>query len=304
VDVGRLIGGLEDLIRRTVGPSVTLDVVSAALPWAIRVDAVQLESALLNMAINARDAMAPDGGRLTIATSNEWLGERDAVRIDMVPGPCVLIQVSDTGTGMTPEVVERVFEPFFTTKPMGQGTGLGLSMVYGFVRQSGGQIRIDTRPGHGTHMCLYFPRFMGEVEAPIAPSQDAPVAAGRGQGRTVLLIEDETTIRHIILEQLEEIGYEVLAAGDGPSGLRILEAPTHIDLLLTDVGLPGGLNGRQVADAARVRRPGLKVLFITGYVESAAVGNGLLEPGMEVITKPFDVTALVEKVGAMLEPQL
>jgi signal transduction histidine kinase/PAS domain-containing protein/ActR/RegA family two-component response regulator len=303
VDVGRLIGGLEDLIRRTVGPSVTLEVINAALPWPIRVDAVQLESALLNMAINARDAMAPDGGRLTFTTTNEWLDERDAVRIDMVPGPCVLIQVSDTGTGMTPEVVERVFEPFFTTKPMGQGTGLGLSMVYGFVRQSGGQIRVDTRPGQGTTMCLYFPRFTGEAEVPIAPAHDAAMEAGRGQGRTVLLVEDEATIRHIVVEQLEEAGYEVLAAGDGPSGLRVLEKPTRIDLLLTDVGLPGGLNGRQVADAARVQRPGLKVLFITGYVESAAVGNGLLGPGMEVITKPFDVAALVEKVSAMLEVQ-
>jgi len=298
-DINRLIGGVEDLVRRTVGPAVAVEVVGAGGLWATRVDGSQLENALLNLCINARDAMAPDGGRLTIETSNKWLDERSAGERDMAPGQYVAICVTDTGSGMSPEVAQRAFDPFFTTKPMGQGTGLGLSMVYGFVRQSGGQVRIYSEPGQGTTMCLYLPRFIGEA----AGEETAPAMAdaGRGDGELVLLIEDEASIRHLVAEQLEDAGYRVLAVGDGPAGLLALQGDAAIALLLTDVGLPGGLNGRQVADAARVRRPDLKVLFITGYAENAAVGNGLLEPGMEVITKPFDIHALIDKVRLMLD---
>jgi len=200
---------------------------------------------------------------------------------------------------MAPEVIERIFEPFFTTKPTGQGTGLGLSMIHGFVRQSGGQIRVYSEPGMGTTMCLYLPRYHGgavESEPVVLSSSSAS-----GHGETVLIIDDEASVRSLVAEVLREQGYATVEAGDGPSGLRMLDSERRIDLLVTDVGLPGGLNGRQVADAARMRRPDLKVLFITGYAENAAVGNGLLEPGMEVMTKPFLMTDLAAKVTTMID---
>jgi len=298
-DVNRLVAGIEDMVRRTVGPSVAVDVVGAGGLWPTRVDASQLENALLNLCINARDAMVPDGGRLTLETSNKWFDERTAAEGEVAPGQYVAVSVTDTGAGMSPEVAERAFDPFFTTKPMGQGTGLGLSMVYGFVRQSGGHVRIYSEPGQGTTVCLYLPRFLGDA----APEETPPAAFGdaRGDGEVVLFIEDESTIRQLVAEQLEDAGYTVISVADGPAGLQVLQGPQRIDLLLTDVGLPGGLNGRQVADAARVTRAGLRVLFITGYAENAFVGNGLLAHGMEVITKPFDVGALVDKVRLMLD---
>ena len=298
-DVNRLVAGIEEMVRRTVGPSVVVEVVGAGGLWLTRVDASQLENALLNLCINARDAMSPHGGRLTIETANKWLDDRSAAERELPPGQYISVCVSDTGTGMTSEVAARAFDPFFTTKPMGQGTGLGLSMVYGFVRQSGGQVRIYSEPGAGTTMCLYLPRFVGEAEADLPLPQ--PAADHRGEGEVVLVVEDEATIRAIVAEELEDAGYRVVSVADGAAALRMLQSDEGIDLLLTDVGLPGGLNGRQVADAGRVTRPGLKVLFITGYAENAAVGNGLLEYGMEVITKPFDVAALVAKVQEMIE---
>ena len=298
VDVNRLVAGMEELIRRTVGPAVHLEVVGAGGLWTVNVDAPQLESSLLNLCINARDAMLPDGGRLTIETANKWLDDRAARERDIAPGQYISVCVSDTGTGMSPEVAARAFDPFFTTKPMGQGTGLGLSMVYGFVRQSDGQVRIYSEPGQGTTMCMYFPRFVGEAGAGESESVNEPIAAGDGQ--VVLVIDDESTIRSVVAEVLSESGYRVLEAEDGPAGLKLLQSRRRIDLLVTDVGLPGGMNGRQVADAARVARPELKVLFITGYAENAAVGNGHLDPGMQVLTKPFDVVALANKVDALL----
>ena len=298
-DVNRLVGGIEEMVRRTVGPSVELEVVGAGGLWLTQVDASQLENAVLNLCINARDAMAPGGGRLTIETANKWLDDRAAAERELPPGQYISVCVTDTGVGMTPEVIARAFDPFFTTKPMGQGTGLGLSMVYGFVRQSGGQVRIYSVPGEGTTMCLYLPRYMGEAEQENPHIQ--PVFDHRADGEVVLVIEDEATIRGLIAEELEDLGYNVISVGDGPAGLHVLQSDRRIDLLLTDVGLPGGLNGRQVADAGRVTRPDLKVLFITGYAENAAVGNGLLAFGMEVITKPFDVAALAAKVQEMIE---
>ncbi|THD74597.1 MAG: response regulator [Phenylobacterium sp.] len=298
-DVNRLISGMEDLLRRTVGPSVEVEVVHAGGLWPTRVDASQLENALLNLCINARDAMSPDGGRLTIETANKWLDERSARERELPPGQYVSLCVTDTGAGMTPEVIGRAFDPFFTTKPIGQGTGLGLSMIYGFVRQSGGQVRIYSELGHGTTMCIYLPRHQGDVEDEVEAPGGAAIDGGDGQ--TVLVIDDEPTIRMLIVEVLEEHGYVPMQAADGPAGLRLLQSDARIDLLITDVGLPGGLNGRQVADAARQTRPDLKVLFITGYAENAVVGNGHLDPGMEVITKPFVISDLASKIRELID---
>ncbi len=295
-DVNRLMAGLEDLVRRTVGPAVEVQVRGAEGLWPVMVDGPQLENTLLNLCINARDAM-PDGGRLTMAATNEILDDQAAAACELPPGPYLALRVADTGIGMPESVVRRIFDPFFTTKPMGQGTGLGLSMVYGFVRQSGGQVRVASDVGRGTTMCLYLPRHAGDAaaEAETATTQLQP-----GDGEVVLVVEDEDSIRFIATEALAGAGYHVLEAREGPSALRLLDGGGRVDMLVTDVGLPGGLNGRQVADAARVARPGLKVLFITGYADNAAVGNGHLEPGMEVLTKPFELTDFANRVRDIL----
>jgi len=271
--------------------------VGAAGLWTAMIDATQLESAILNLCINARDAM-PDGGRLTIETANKWLDERTARERDLPPGQYLAISVTDTGTGMSRETIERAFEPFYTTKPIGQGTGLGLSMIYGFARQSNGQVRIYSEPGSGTTVCIYLPRYTGDALLP--EEEEAIVMAASAGGETILIIDDEATIRHLVDEVLHEQGYAVIGAADGAAGLKVLETGARIDLLITDVGLPNGMNGRQVADAARTLRPGLKILFITGYAENAAVGNGHLEPGMELLTKPFTMHGLAAKVGAIM----
>ena len=297
-DVNRLGAGMEDLIRRTGGPSVASEVVGAMGLWTTLVDPNQLENALLNLCINARDAM-PDGGRLTIETANRWMDERTARGRELPAGQYISLCLSDTGCGMTQEVVRRAFDPFYTTKPIGMGTGLGLSMTYGFVRQSGGQARIYSEPGQGTMVCLYLPRHFGPAESPEVPA--APVAQPRAEdGMTVLIVDDEMTVRMLIAEVLEERGFVPIEAADGPEGLRVLESDRRIDLLITDVGLPGGINGRQLADAARTLRPGLKVLFITGYAENAVVRNGHLEAGMHVLTKPFTMEDLVMRLGDII----
>ncbi|BAM90082.1 sensor histidine kinase [Bradyrhizobium oligotrophicum S58] len=298
-DVNRLVMGMEELVRRTVGPQITLEVVTAGGLWPALIDPSQLESALLNLCINARDAM-PEGGRITIETANKWLDDRAARERDLPPGQYISLCVTDNGTGMTPDVIEHAFDPFFTTKPIGQGTGLGLSMVYGFVRQSGGQVRIYSELGQGTTMCLYFPRhYVGEAEATDAARNSAAMPVHTGQ--TILVVDDEPTVRMLVMEVLDERGYAVIEAKDGPSGLAALQSSARIDLLITDVGLPGGMNGRQLADAARTTRPGLKVLFITGYAENAILSSGQLAPGMQVLTKPFDVEALAGRVTEMVE---
>ena len=297
-DINRLISGMEDLIRRSVGPQIEVEVVGAGGLWLTKVDPSQLENALLNLTINARDAM-PDGGRITIETANKWLDQRAAGDRDLPPGQYVSLCVTDTGTGMTPEVISRAFDPFFTTKPLGQGTGLGLSMIHGFARQSGGQVRIYSEVGDGTTMCLYFPRFVGELEA--IGALDTAADAEAGHGETVLVIDDEEPIRMLITDVLEEVGYRVVCAPDGPAGLKILQSDVRIDLLITDVGLPGGVNGRQVADAGRTTRPDLKVLFVTGYAENAVVGNGHLDAGMQVLTKPFAMSVLAARVRDIIE---
>jgi PAS domain S-box-containing protein len=296
-DIDRLVVGMTDLIRGTMGPSVQVEIIGAEEPWLTCIDPSQLENTLLNLAINGRDAM-PDGGRLTIETANKWLDAPTASERGLPQGSYVILSVTDTGTGMTPEVIERAFDPFYTTKPTGQGTGLGLSMIHGFVRQSGGQIRIHSDVGVGTTMNLYLPRFLGELDAP-TPANDE-VRPEHAHGETVLVIDDEEFIRVLIREVLEDAGYKVLDAADGADGLKILRSNVHIDLLLTDVGLPGGLNGRQVADAARATRTGLKVLFATGYAENALAGSGKLSAGMQVITKPFSMPVLTKRVRDIL----
>ncbi|RAI60054.1 hybrid sensor histidine kinase/response regulator [Roseicella frigidaeris] len=299
LQINRLVAGMEELIRRTVGPAIALEVVASGGLWTTLVDANQLENALLNLCINARDAM-PEGGRLTIETANRWFDDRTARGHDLRPGQYVSLCVSDTGVGMTPEVAARAFDPFFTTKPLGQGTGLGLSMIHGFAQQSGGQARIYSEPGQGTTVCLYLPRHLGaEADADGAP---APAPAPRAErGETVLVVDDEPTVRMLVGEVLGELGYAALEAADGAAGLQILRSARRIDLLVTDVGLPGGMNGRQLADAARELRPGLKVLFITGYAENAAIGHGHLAPGMQVMTKPFSVEAIARRIRAIIE---
>ena len=296
-DVNRLILGMEDLLRRTVGPSTDIETVGAAGLWTAMIDATQLESAILNLCINARDAM-PNGGRITVETANKWLDERAARERDLPPGQYLSICVSDTGTGMSAATIERAFEPFFTTKPIGQGTGLGLSMIYGFARQSHGQVRIYSEIDQGTTICIYLPRYSGDA---LLPEEEEAIAnAAAAAGETILVVDDEATIRHLIDEVLDEQGYTVIGAADGAAGIKVLQSGSKIELLITDVGLPNGMNGRQVADAARALRPGLKVLFITGYAENAAVGNGHLEPGMELLTKPFTIQALTSKVADMM----
>jgi signal transduction histidine kinase/PAS domain-containing protein len=296
-DVNRLIADMEDLVRRTVGPAVHVEVVGAVGLWPTLVDPNQLENALLNLCINARDAM-PGGGRITIETANKWLDTRTSRERDLPEGQYVSLCVTDTGTGMTPETIKRAFDPFFTTKPMGEGTGLGLSMIYGFARQSGGQVRIYSELGMGTTACLYLPRHYGDT--PVEDGTRAINELPSTDKSSVLVVDDEPTIRMLVCELLEDMDHATLEAGDGPSALNILNSDAHIDLLITDVGLPGGLNGRQVADAARARRPDLKVIFITGFAENAVVGNAQLEPGVRLVTKPFAMELIKTEIAELL----
>jgi PAS domain S-box-containing protein len=298
VTVNQLVASMEELLRRTIGEQIELEIVAGGGLWRTFCDPHQLESALLNLAINARDAM-PEGGRLTIETANAYLDSRYVAEMrDLAAGQYVALSVTDTGIGMSAAVRARAFDPFFTTKPMGQGTGLGLSMVYGFARQSEGHARIYSEPGQGTTVKLYLPRYGGRV----ADAADAVFeeSAPRAQsGETVLVVEDETSVRELVVDVLNDLGYRALEAVDGPSSLQILRSPARIDLLVTDVGLPG-MNGRQIADAAREHRPDLKVLFITGYAENAAMANGFLAPGMEMVTKPFAIDALAARIRDMI----
>jgi PAS domain S-box-containing protein len=298
-DVNRLVKSMEDLIRRTIGPELELRVAEGEALWRTPVDQNQLENALLNLCINARDAM-PNGGRVTIETENYTFAEREAAERDIQPGQYVALSVTDTGVGMTPEVISRAFEPFFTTKPFGSGTGLGLSMIYGFVRQSGGQVRIYSEVDRGATVCMYLPRFIGEDALPPAVSDTEGTPRAK-PGEVVLVVDDEDLVKTIVIEVLADLGYASLEAADGASGLKILHSKARIDLLVTDVGLPGGMNGRQLADAARAVRPHLKVLFITGYAENAVINHGHLEPGMQIMTKPFQVDALGTKIRHMIE---
>ncbi len=297
-DVNRVISGLEDMLRRSLGPGVGLDVIGAGGLWSTVIDRNQLENAVLNLCINARDAM-PEGGRVTIETSNKWLDHPVAVERDMLPGQYVALCVTDTGTGMTPDVLARAFDPFFTTKPSGVGTGLGLAMVHAFARQAGGQVRIYTELGKGTTICIYLPRHRGspvESEAPRATTGSWQTM----HAETILIVDDEPTVRMMVSESLTEAGYHIVEAADGPTALKLLETSARFDLLITDLGLPGGLRGEQLANAARKIREDLKILFITGYAENAVLENGLLAPDSRVLTKPFSIEALTQAVSHLL----
>ena len=297
-DVNTLISGMVELIQRTVGPAIMLETGQTAGLWTTLVDAGQLENALLNLCINARDAM-PDGGRIRIETANTWLDRETARTHDMPEGPYLSLSVANSGTGMSPEVIERVFEPFFTTKPIGQGTGLGLSMIYGFAKQSGGQVRIQSEAGIGTVVRLYLPRYDGEL-MPEAENETARIRSRTGDGETILVVDDEPTVRLLLADVLEDLGYGVVEAADGMSGLRLLQSDMRIDLLISDIGLPGGMNGRQMAEAAEAHRAGLPTLFITGYAENSVIGSGLRAPGIEVMTKPFAIDKLVTRVAELI----
>ena len=294
VEVNRLVASLEDLLHRTTGENIALvTTLSAGLPPAC-MDVNQVESALINLVINARDAM-PHGGQITVSTSRYQQGSTpDPKKRGLTEGQYVLLRVADTGTGMPAEVMARAFEPFFTTKPIGQGTGLGLSMVYGYVKQTKGYIQIESEPGVGTSVCLYLPVHHGETaHAPVEPD-----AAPQGAGETILVVEDEPVVRSLVIEVLNDLGYQTLEAGEANEALLITESPQRIDLMVSDVGLPG-MNGRQLAEIVRQQRPGLKVLFATGYAESFTA-NDFLGPDMAVITKPFAIDAFATKVGEML----
>jgi nitrogen-specific signal transduction histidine kinase/ActR/RegA family two-component response regulator len=295
VNINQLVLSMEDLLRRTLGEQITLKVLPGPLVWQARSDENQLESAILNLAINARDAM-PHGGSLTLETLNATLDDAYVrAHEGLLAGDYAVVCVTDTGSGMTPAVLAKVFEPFFTTKPIGQGTGLGLSGIYGFAKQSGGHVRIHSKPGLGTTVRLYLPR--DESLAAVAPAQpitDVPP----GDGQTVLVVEDDAAVRMVVIDELTELGYSTLEAVDGPSALPILQSRRAIDLLLTDVGLPG-MNGRQVAEIARQHRPTLRVLFMTGYAEKASSRASFLAPGMGIITKPFTMDDLAARISSI-----
>ncbi|KTT10739.1 histidine kinase [Pseudomonas oryzihabitans] len=298
-DVNQLIGGMLDLVQRTVGPAIQVQFDSLPDDQPLLVDQSQLENALLNLCINARDAM-PAGGRILIAASERLIDEQGTHGFDLVPGRYLHLSVTDTGSGMTPEVAAKACEPFFTTKPMGQGTGLGLSMIYGFARQSGGQLRLRSVPGEGTTVCLYLPLRLAE-RLQTVPLAEGVLGTLEGTNATILVVDDEPTVRMLVTDLLRELGYLIVEAADGAAGLEMLQSDARIDLLITDVGLPGGMNGRQLADAARVHRPALKVLFITGFAETSLLSDGHLETGMAVLTKPFAVEALALRVKGLVE---
>jgi signal transduction histidine kinase/CheY-like chemotaxis protein len=298
-NLNTLVTGLTELIRSTVGPGIAIESVLRDDLWLTLCDPHQLENALLNLCINARDAM-PDGGQLTIETGNAQVTPAQAAATpEARPGEYSALSVIDTGYGMPPDVMARVFEPFFTTKPLGQGTGLGLSMVYGLVRQSGGHVQISSTVGTGTTVRLYLPRYDGVEQAAPRDAATATSAHVVAKG-TVVVVDDEPQIRTLISEVLTDLGYAVELACDGPSALQVLRSLPEVDFLVTDVGMPGGMNGRQLADAAREQRPELKVMFITGYADAVLSGKGLLGDGMAVMTKPFAMSDLAARISDML----
>ena len=299
VDLNAVIAGMTDLVRRTLGETIAIKTRLAGELWPVQADRNQIENALLNLCVNARDAM-PEGGTLTLETRNT---EIDAAYWavaggEMRPGPYVLVTVADTGTGMPAEVKGRVFEPFFTTKPVGKGTGLGLSQVFGFMRQSGGYAAVDSEVDEGTTVCLFFPRAASAAAA--ETSAPLPTQPSEGQGETILVVEDEDMVREFTVSALEEAGYRVLAANAGPAGLALLEAHPEVALLFTDVVLAGPMNGRKVAEEAHRRRPGLPVLFTTGYARDLVTLGGGLDAGLNVITKPYTAAALAERLQSLL----
>ncbi|MEO5764799.1 MAG: PAS domain-containing protein [Casimicrobiaceae bacterium] len=301
VQVNRLVSSMEELLRRSLTPSIRLELALSAGLWTTLCDAHQVENAILNLVLNARDAL-PDGGTVVIETSNAHLEGPGIAQVhEITPGQYVCIAIIDSGTGMSSEVVQRAFDPFFTTKLTGQGTGLGLSMVYGFARQSDGYAMIDSAPGRGTTVKVYLPRHRGAAPREIPP-KEAPQRLPRHDGKVVLVVDDEAAVRELVLHMLHEHGYSTLDASDGAAGLKLLQTDVTVDLLITDIGLPG-IDGRQMADAARLLRPNLRVLFMTGYAENA-VTKVSLDPDMQMITKPFSMEAIARRVAEIVDGRL
>jgi signal transduction histidine kinase len=297
VEINQLVSSMGELLQRSINESITLDMRLTDALWTAEADPNQLESALLNLVINARDAM-PSGGSLVVETGNRHLDSVfTAAYGTLKPGDYVELSVSDTGCGIPESVMGRVFDPFFTTKPIGQGTGLGLSMIYGFARQSHGHVTIHSEVGKGTTVSLFLPRFVGKIVEDVAA--DPALLPFANAGETVLIVEDDPAVRVLVSVVLKELGYGFVEAGDADTAVPILESEQRIDLLISDVGLPG-MNGRQLAEIGRQLRPELKVLFITGYAEHAAVRGGFLDPGMQLITKPFTFDLLTAKVREMI----
>ena len=298
IDANKLIGAMSDLLHATLGEHIQIETVTAAGLWTMHADAQQLESAILNIAINARDAM-PEGGKLTVETANAYLDDAYCRQNpEAEPGQYALIAVSDTGTGMPPDVAERVFDPFFTTKPTGKGTGLGLSQVYGFIKQSRGHIKIYSELDAGTTMKIYLPRLAGEAKE-IAPASVAPLQTG-SRSEIILVVEDDALMRRLTTEALHELGYTVFDSENAADALAILDRVADVKLLFTDVVMPD-TNGKKLADEALRRRPELKVLFTTGYTANAVVHGGVLDPGVQFISKPFSLDQLAAKVRAVLD---
>jgi PAS domain S-box-containing protein len=300
IDVNALVAGMSDLLHRSLGETIAVETVSGAGLWRVEADANELEAAILNLAVNARDAM-PDGGRLTIETRNSHIDEAYAsAQAEVTPGQYVMISVTDSGTGMDANTIRQAFEPFFTTKPVGKGTGLGLSQVYGFVKQSGGHVKIYSEITQGTTIKIYLPRLLGEADRVSNAAEPQPLPEGQA-AETVLVVEDDHDVRTYSVDSLRELGYRVLEAHDGASAIRLVEQERNIDLLFTDVVLPGGMTGAQVAAQARGLRPGLKVLFTTGYARNAIVHQGRLDAGVHLLTKPFNFDELAIKVRDVLD---
>jgi signal transduction histidine kinase len=297
LDPNQLVEGMSDLMRRTLGETVSVDVRLAPELWKVEADANQLENALLNLAVNARDAMSP-GGTLTISTANGIIGEAD-VEDDAIPGHYVSLAVCDTGAGMSEATMTRVFEPFFTTKEVGKGTGLGLSMVYGFVKQSGGHLRIESALDRGTTVTLYLPKFTGvaPTEEPAVVGETAPAKPGE----TILIVEDDPDVRAHSCDVLTELGYLITAVADGPAAINVLNGPSRIDLLFTDVVLTGPMNGREIAEYAQTARPSTPVLFTSGYAREAITHNARLGEGVILLSKPFNYIDLASAVRAAID---
>jgi CheY-like chemotaxis protein len=298
LDLNRLLNDLSDFLTRSLGERVSLEVIGAAGLWRVAADQGQLEAALLNLAVNARDAM-PAGGKLTIETSNAYIDEAYCrANVEVRPGQYVLIAVSDTGTGMPQEAVEKAFEPFFTTKPVGHGTGLGLSQVYGFVKQSGGHLKIYSELGEGTTVKIYLPRLIADIPVKDKAEKAETAVADPGSGERILVVEDDNDVRDYVVEALRGLNYSVREAADAEQALSLIEGQ-QFDLLLTDVILPG-MNGRQLADQLTASRSGMKVLFMTGYSRNAIVHQGRLDPGVQMLQKPVTSAELAKKIREVL----
>ncbi|WP_439865478.1 ATP-binding protein [Pseudomonas antarctica] len=297
VEINRLVSSMNELLQRSINESIVLEMRLSEQLWTAEADPNQLESALLNLVLNARDAM-PSGGKLVVETTNRHLDSVfTAAYGTLPPGDYVELSISDNGCGIPANVIDRVFDPFFTTKPIGQGTGLGLSMIYGFARQSRGHVTIHSEVNEGTTVSLFLPRFVGDVL--MEESANPAMLPFANAGETILIVEDDPAVRVLVSAVLKELGYAYVEAGDASAAVPIIESDQRIDLMISDVGLPG-MNGRQLAEIGRQIRPGLKVLFITGYAEHAAVRGGFLDPGMQLITKPFTFDLLTAKVREMI----